>query len=222
MAGRSRPAALVAWAMTGPRICFHPDTSDEEREAATRTLADPKARKYTRVGVHLSAPHPNAVPLNDVFSVTYSAAKFWCIDCGTKTTVWTRAHNDVDAMEAMRVSPYPCPLCHPDPPELDQAGRIALARALARTDVLDTLHVLLDQALHEGRTYEQQWHNPEDIAAIERLRFERDQLADLIAQRDEDLEAARADRTAGIRELVQQQSTLGETRWSDTRQPRRR
>jgi hypothetical protein len=206
--------------VTGPRIYFPPGTSDDERVYVESTLNMPPKRRQGsvafRFGLALASP-----------VVHYSAAEAACTDCDCRWQVWIRANGLRDALDHLGLLPedHPlkqCPLCHPDPTELDKAGRIELARALAQTDALDTMHVLLDQALNEGRTSEAQFHNPDDLAEIVRLRFERDQLADLIAQRDEDLEAARADRTAGIRDLIQQQSTLGETRWSDAYPPRSR
>jgi hypothetical protein len=163
MARRAWPAAVVGEPVTGPRIYFRPDTSAEEREAAARTIR-------ATMTLALVDFQYDGVTVSEQY---WATSAMDCSSCGTRTRVWAssvaRRMFGERLPEVVQVA-FPCPLCHPDPTELDKAGRIVLARALARTDALDTLHVLLDQALNEGRTSEQQWHNPDDLAEIAALK----------------------------------------------------
>jgi hypothetical protein len=74
--------------------------------------------------------------------------------------------------------------------EMPTKTRVALVQALAKTDAVDHLFVESDRALAEGRTDANRWHNPDDIAEIERLRreLERAQAGDYNTATGEELD----------------------------------
>ncbi len=69
---------------------------------------------------------------------------------------------------------YSCPVCEPDPAEMnveewDADQRRLMARKLLQTDTREELAVLLDQALNDGQTEMSKWHNPDDLQKIKDL-----------------------------------------------------
>jgi hypothetical protein len=148
--------------VTGPRIYFPPGTSTEEQEAVTDAMRalPPRARAHAMTVIvgALGSRYAQGGGHCDVCQTSYL---FWMLD---PPHDHTRSQHFKVARET-----FTCPLCHPDPTELDKAGRIELTRALARTDAIDTMHVVLDQAMSEGRTSEKDWHNPDDLEEIAAL-----------------------------------------------------
>lgn len=123
--------------------------------------------------------------LDDDFETTFRGIEFdtwdrWCEECCGQWRVVVSAEFwalPSPVRENVLRATGPCPACHPDPelieqrvPSLTPEQRAALVHALARTDAVHEMAVAADLAQSQGRTGPERWHNPEDVAEIERLR----------------------------------------------------
>lgn len=147
------------------RVNWRPGTSESEKAQLL-----PKFKENKN-----DTPYFNDEEIGEWFTYNHSCSK----GCGCSWLEWHEGFPSLHNTwyEPQSLDPkagYACPVCEPDPAEMnveewDADQRRLMARKLIQTDTREELAVLLDQALNEGQTEMSKWHNPDDLQKIKDL-----------------------------------------------------